>query len=87
MAIEQYTITFTGNMADRPIIANLSKNYKIIPILQKAQISESAGWVQVALHGERDEIQRAIADLMTLGVMVSPIHLNSLNTGDVNPMP
>jgi len=87
MAVETFTLTFTKEMADRPVIATISKKYNVTPVLQKAQLSDSAGWVQIALHGETEEIQRALADLLTQGVMVGPTHLQALSTADVNPLP
>ena len=87
MAVEAYTLTFTKEMADRPVIATISKKYDVTFVLQKAQLSDSAGWVQVALHGDEEEIQRAVADLITQGVMVGPTHLQALSSADVNPLP
>ena len=87
MAVEQYTFTFSKSMADRPILANLSKKYNLTTVLRKAQLSDSAGWVQVSLQGDREEIQRALSELMTLGVLVNPVHLNVMSGGDSNPLP
>ena len=87
MAVEQYNLTFTTAMSDRPILASLNKKYNLTMVLQKAQLSESAGWVQVAFHGDREEIQRALADLMTQGVLVNPVHLRVLSGTDTNPLP
>ena len=87
MAVETYILTFTKEMADRPVIATISKKYNVTPVLQKAQLSETAGWVQIALHGDTAEIQRALADLLTQGVMVGPPHLQALSGPDVNPLP
>lgn len=86
MAIETYNLTFTKDLADRPVLYNIGKNYELICNLRKAQLSDGAGWVQVALSGDMGEIQRAVADLMTQGILVTPTHLNAL-TSDVNPMP
>ena len=86
MAIETYNLTFTKEMADRPLLYNLGKRYQLVCTLKRAQLSESAGWVQISLSGDMDEIQRAVADLMAQGVMVTPLHLRPL-TEDTNPMP
>jgi len=87
MALEQYTLTFSKSMADRPILANLSKHYNFTTVLRKAQLSDSAGWVQVSFAGDRDEIQRALTELITQGVLVNPVHLNALSAEDSSPMP
>ena len=75
MALERYTLTFNTLMRDQPILYNLGKKYRLIVTLEKANLSDEAGWVQVAFNGDPDEIQRAVADLNTMGVFVTPIEL------------
>ena len=75
MAVERYNLTFNTQMSNQPILFNLGRKYRLIVTLEKANLSENAGWVQVAFNGDTDEIQRAIADLNTMGVFVSPIEL------------
>ena len=82
MAIERYNLTFTRDMADRPVVYSLGANYDLVPVIERAQLSENAGWMQIALNGEKDEIQRALADLMTKGVLVTPIHLSRAGISD-----
>jgi hypothetical protein len=86
MAAATYNLTFSQEMADRPLLHNLSKSYELVLTLKRAQLSESAGWVQVTLTGDMDEIQRAVADLSTQGILVSPLNVKALTT-DSNPMP
>ena len=70
MAVERYNLTFNKLMANQPIVYNLGKKYRLVTTIEKANLSEEAGWMQVALNGDADEIQRAIADLNTIGVVV-----------------
>jgi L-aspartate semialdehyde sulfurtransferase ferredoxin len=86
MAVETYNLTFTNEMSGRPILYNIGKNYDLIVTLKRAQLSESAGWVQVVLQGEPEEIQQAVAELTTQGVFITPTHLPPLVTTS-NPMP
>ena len=72
MAVERYTLTFNTLMRNQPILYNLGRKYRLIVTLEKANLSDEAGWVQVAFNGDADEIQRAIADLNTMGVFVTP---------------
>lgn len=62
-------------MADKPIVCNIGKKFDLVTIIEKAAVSEEAGWIQLALKGEPEEIQRAVADLNTIGVFVSPAEL------------
>jgi L-aspartate semialdehyde sulfurtransferase ferredoxin len=78
MAVERYNLTFSKQMSSQPVLYNLGRKYKLIPVLERANLSEESGWVQVAFNGDTDEIARAIADLNTMGVYVTPIELAML---------
>ncbi|HEX5324339.1 MAG TPA: NIL domain-containing protein [Capsulimonadaceae bacterium] len=86
MAIERYNLTFIPEMANRPIVYSIGANYDIVPVIERAQLSENAGWMQIALNGDKDEIQRAVADLLTKGVLITPVHLSAITTPD-NALP
>jgi len=75
MALERYTLTFNSAMADKPIVCSLGKKFDVDTIIEKASVSPEAGWIQLAIKGEPEEIQRAVADLNTRGVFVSPVEL------------
>lgn len=78
MAVERYNFTFNRLMSSQPIVYNLGKKYRLVTIIEKANLSEEAGWMQIALNGDPDEIQRAIADLNTMGVTITPAELAAL---------
>ena len=72
---EHFNFTFNKQMSRQPVIYNLGKKFNLVTIIERANISEDAGWMQVALRGDADEIQRALADLSTFGVFVTPVEL------------
>ena len=78
MAVERYNLTFGSQMVNQPIIYNLGKKYNLMTVIERANISEEAGWMQVALNGDADEIRRAVADLTGVGVFITPIELAML---------
>ena len=75
MAIERFNLTFNALMKNQPVIYDLGRKFDVVTVIEKANISEEAGWAQIAFQGEPEEIQRAIADLNTRGVFVSPVEL------------
>jgi len=75
MAIERMNLTFNTGMQGKPILHEIGKRYDLVVNIERANVSEAAGWVQVTLSGESEEIQRAVAYLNTLGVFVSPTEL------------
>ena len=79
MAVERYTLTFNTLMRNQPILYNLGRKYRLVVNLEKANLSEEAGWVQVALNGDNDEIQRAVAELNTMGIFITPVELATIS--------
>ena len=75
MAVERFNLTFNSQMANMPIIYNIGQKFGVVTIIERANISEDSGWAQIAFSGTGEEIQRAIADLNTIGVFVSPLEL------------
>jgi len=78
MAVERFNLTFNTLMSNQPIVYNLGKKYRLVTTIERANVSEEAGWMQVAFNGESEEIQRAIADLNTIGVVVTPTDIAAL---------
>ena len=75
MATERYNLSFNSQMSRLPIIYNIGKKFEVVTVIERANISEESGWIQLSFNGDVDEIQRAIADLATTGVFVAPQHL------------
>ena len=78
MAVERFNLTFNTLMSNQTIIYNLGQKYRLVTVIERANVSEEAGWMQVAFNGDGDEIQRAIADLNTIGVVVTPTDIDAL---------
>ncbi len=78
MAVERYNLTFSKQMSSQPVIYNLGRKYKLVTVIERANVSEEAGWMQIAFNGDPDEIQRAIADINTMGIFVTPVELAML---------
>jgi len=79
MAVARFNLTFNRLMQSQPIVYNLGKKYRLVTVIEKANVSEEAGWMQIAFNGDGDEIQRAVADLNTLGVTVTPTEIATLS--------
>jgi len=79
MAVERFNLTFNTLMSSQPIVYNLGKKYRLVTVIERANVSDEAGWMQIAFNGDGDEIQRAVADLNTLGVTVTPTEIATLS--------
>lgn len=78
MAIERFNLTFGKQMSNQPILYNLGRKFNLVTVIEKANVTEESGWMQVAFNGDPDEIQRAVADLNTIGVFITPTELSML---------
>jgi D-methionine transport system ATP-binding protein len=67
-------ITFSGGLADRPVIAQLARTHELDVSILGAAVEtiagNQAGRTRLALPGDRDAIARAITDLRSQGLLV-----------------
>ena len=77
MAKRQVMFTFPTELIQEPIIYNLCQQFKVVPNIRQADISEAKGWVVMELEGEEKDIEASIAWLTSKGIRVDPV------TGDI----
>ncbi len=73
MAKRQVMFTFPTERIKEPVIFNLGMQFKVIPNIRRADISESKGWVVLELEGEEKDIEAGIAWLISKGIRVDPV--------------
>ena len=70
-------ITFSGGLADRPVIAQLARVHGLDVSILGAAVEtiggNQAGRTRLALPGPRDDIDRALADLRGQGLLVEVV--------------
>ena len=77
MARKQVMFTFPDELVTEPIIYNLGQQFRVIPNIRRADISENKGWVVLELEGEEIDIEAGITWLTNKGIRVDPV------TGDI----
>lgn len=65
--------TFAKDLIREPLLYNLGRDFKIIPNIRGASISDDLGLVYLELEGPEEEIQKAIDFLKSKGVTVDPV--------------
>ena len=73
MAKRQVMFTFPQELVKESIIYTLSKQFKVVTNIRRADISEDKGWVVLELEGEECEIEKGIAWVTSEGVRVDPV--------------
>ena len=69
-------VQFPENKIQEPIIYQIGHEYTVVTNVRRADVRETAGWMDLELTGDSTEIDRAIAGLRKKGVIVDPIELN-----------
>ena len=73
MVKKQVMFTFPGKLIKEPIIFELGRQFKIVPNIRRADVTESKGWVVLELEGEEKDIDQGIAWVIGKGVRVDPV--------------
>ncbi len=73
MAKRQVMFTFPEDLIKEPIIYNLSRKFKVITNIRRADISANKGWVVLELDGDEGEIERGINWVKGTGVRGDPV--------------
>ncbi|OGO19112.1 MAG: FeS-binding protein [Chloroflexi bacterium RBG_16_50_9] len=73
MAKKQVMFTFPEKLIKEPIIFNLGRQFKIVPNIRRADVTESKGWVVLELEGEEKDIDKGLAWVTGKGVRVDPV--------------
>ena len=64
--------TFPQQLIKEPIIYTLSRQFKVVTNIRRADISEDKGWAVLELEGEEEEIEQGITWVISKGVRVDP---------------
>ncbi len=73
MVKKQVMFTFPEELIKEPIIFNLGHQFKVVPNIRRADVTESKGWVVLELEGEEQDIEQGIAWVTSKGVRVDPV--------------
>lgn len=66
-----YQAALNAVVASSPFLSTLSKQFAVDVIVRQAMVTASGGTMELALVGEQDEINRAVASLQTSGATLT----------------
>lgn len=78
--------TFPKGLIREPLLYNLGKDFKVIPNIRGATISEEVGKVYLELEGPDGEIDRAVEYLTERGVEIQNVP-GGMPSGNPPPPP
>ncbi len=62
----------TPDQAKAPVLYRAGKEFNVVINIERASFDGTAGWIDVAITGPLNEVQRAIAYLHTTGLQINP---------------
>jgi len=76
VAIAQFHLTFPPALAREPTVFRLGTDFDLQITIRRANVDDHAAWFILDIGGEPDEIERAVAWLAQLGVVVDRIPID-----------
>lgn len=73
MAEVEINLTARNDQVNEPWIWRLCREFEVKVHIQRSNVDDDFGWIQVRLEGPIEEIQRATAWLMTTGMHVDAL--------------
>lgn len=70
---DRFHLTFPHESIAEPTLCNVARQFDVTFSIRRADVSLEAGWMDLQLEGEHDEVERVIAHLQSKGVRVDPI--------------
>jgi L-aspartate semialdehyde sulfurtransferase ferredoxin len=70
---ETVRLTFRGEVFKDPILYQLAKDYSLVTNIKRARVDEEAGWVEVELDGQAQDIEAALAYCASRGIEVERV--------------
>jgi len=69
----RYHLTFPRNKVTRPVLSEVARNHAVEFNIRRADIQEGVGTMDLSLSGKSDDIEKAVASMIGMGVEVDPI--------------
>ncbi|MAE11078.1 MAG: NIL domain-containing protein [Dehalococcoidales bacterium] len=73
MVKKQVMFTFPEELIKEPIIYNLVNQFKVVPSIRRADVTEHKGWVVLELEGDEQDIEQGLAWVTSRGVRIDPV--------------
>lgn len=81
MAEQHVRFTYEPALIREPLIYRLGHEFKVVTDIRMADMDQEVGWVVLSLHGDDDEIERALDWVRAKGVRVDDPTLGDVVEG------
>ena len=70
---DRLRLTFPRDTIAEPVVCDVAKKFEVTFSIRRANVEANAGWMDLQIEGEEDEIERVVAYIQERGVRVDPI--------------
>lgn len=73
MAKRLVKLTFPQKLIKKPVIFTMAKKFDVMPNIRRARVTEKVGEMVLELEGEEKNLEKGIAYLTKVGVIIEPV--------------
>ena len=70
---DRFHLTFPREQVLEPVMSDVAKKFEVSFSIRRASVDQDAGWMDLQMEGEAEEIARAVEYLQSRNVRVDPI--------------
>ena len=75
MSKRQLKLSFPTDLITEPVVYNLTREFRVVAIVQRASVVENQGIVVLDMEGSDDDIERSVAWMTEKGIEVEPLEV------------
>ncbi|MDI6731358.1 MAG: NIL domain-containing protein [Candidatus Margulisbacteria bacterium] len=72
-AVKLVKLTFSQKLIKEPVIFTMAQKFDVMPNIRRARVTDKIGEMVLELAGEEKKLEKGIAYLIKVGVIVEPI--------------
>ncbi|HEY4719764.1 MAG TPA: NIL domain-containing protein [Candidatus Methylomirabilis sp.] len=73
VATRRLSLTYPQGLIKEPVIYKVAKEYRLVPNIRRARVTESTGEVLVDFSGAEEDLNRGVMYLTGLGITVKEV--------------
>ena len=70
---DRFHLTFPREQVLEPVMSDVAKKFEVSFSIRRASVDASAGWMDLQMEGDNEEIERAVDYIQSRGVRVDPL--------------
>jgi len=73
MATRRWSLIYPSKLIKEPVLYRVAKDFKLVPNIRKARVTETTGEVLVDFSGKEEDLKKGLSYLTGLGITVKEV--------------